>query len=248
MRDVERIAEKIQFALDRRQVVSIVLGSTVLLGVVFYLGVVVGKDLAQGEPQQVAESLDDLDREAERLARQLTFPETLTAEAAPEAPSPIAAAEARGEGAAARAREQAEREKAEREKAEREKAEREREEKERLAREAARREEEAARQVAAAPPEVPAAPPAAPVVQQDEGAPTFTVQVGAMPTREEADALVASLRARGLAPYVVEADVPGKGFFYRVRLGRFGSRDEANRYLRDLQREADLAGFVAQAD
>lgn len=247
MRDVDRIAEKIEIALDRRQVVSIVLGSTILLGVVFYLGVTVGKELAQPPPAPIAGSLDDLDREAERIAQQLTFPDALTDEPAPPPPSPTAAAEARVDAEEARRAEAARREA------------------ERRAEEAARKaeteaaaahttEQPAAAAVARAEAPEPAAPaPDEPKREAQAGAGAgeggaFTVQVGAMPNRAEADALVAQLRSRGLSPYVVEADIPGKGHFYRVRIGRFPTREAAQRYLADLKREAELGGFVAQAD
>jgi DedD protein len=38
--------------------------------------------------------------------------------------------------------------------------------------------------------------------------------------------------------------VPGKGRFHRVRVGSFDSRDQAERYLRDVNRETGAKGFV----
>jgi cell division septation protein DedD len=43
------------------------------------------------------------------------------------------------------------------------------------------------------------------------------------------------------------ADVPGKGRFWRVRVGGFDTKDAAERYLRDAGRETGAKGFVAPA-
>ena len=65
--------------------------------------------------------------------------------------------------------------------------------------------------------------------------------------REEADRFAARLRDRGYAPYIVTAEVPGKGTWYRVRMGSFASKDAASRYLQDFKRETQLDAFVASA-
>ncbi|MDY7231640.1 SPOR domain-containing protein [Hyalangium rubrum] len=76
----------------------------------------------------------------------------------------------------------------------------------------------------------------------------FTLQLSAFQTREEADRFVARLRDRGYAPYIVAAEVPKKGTWYRVRMGSFPSRDAATRYLADFKRETQLDAFVAGAN
>ena len=53
------------------------------------------------------------------------------------------------------------------------------------------------------------------------------------------------MKDRGYPAYIVEADVPGKGTWYRVRLGRFPSKDEAGRYLSDFRRETRMDAFIA---
>ena len=60
----------------------------------------------------------------------------------------------------------------------------------------------------------------------------WTVQVFASRSRAKADGLVASLRRQGYGAYAVSVEIKGKTF-YRVRVGRYGSRREA---LADLQR------------
>jgi len=75
----------------------------------------------------------------------------------------------------------------------------------------------------------------------------FTLQLSATQTREEADRFASSLKAKGYAPYIVAAQVPGKGTWYRVRLGGFPSRDAASRYLQDFRRETQMDAFVASS-
>ena len=76
----------------------------------------------------------------------------------------------------------------------------------------------------------PAAPAAeaAEVERRAEPDPTgYTIQIKAFRHRREARQFIAALREAGYRPYLLAADVPGKGRFYRVRLGRFTSVAEA---------------------
>jgi len=73
----------------------------------------------------------------------------------------------------------------------------------------------------------------------------FPLQISAFQNRQEADRFAAKLRDRGYAPYIVAAEVPNKGTWYRVRMGSFPSRDAATRYLTDFKRETQLDAFVA---
>lgn len=48
----------------------------------------------------------------------------------------------------------------------------------------------------------------------------YTVQVASCQTRKEAEEMKAKLSARGQQAYVVETVIPGKGTWYRVRVGK----------------------------
>ncbi|HZH75902.1 MAG TPA: SPOR domain-containing protein [Archangium sp.] len=76
----------------------------------------------------------------------------------------------------------------------------------------------------------------------------FTLQLSAFQNRPEADRFAAKLRDRGYAPFIVSAEVPGKGTWYRVRMGSFASKEAASRYLTDFKRETQLQAFVAAAN
>lgn len=73
----------------------------------------------------------------------------------------------------------------------------------------------------------------------------FTLQISAFQNRPEAERFAAKLRDRGYAPYILTAEVPNKGTWYRVRMGSFPSKDAASRYLTDFKRETQLQAFVA---
>ncbi len=63
----------------------------------------------------------------------------------------------------------------------------------------------------------------------------FAVQVAAVQTTAEAEALVNSLRERGLHSYWVKTEVAGKGVYYRVRVGgQFATTQQATEFGRKL--------------
>lgn len=70
---------------------------------------------------------------------------------------------------------------------------------------------------------------------------TYAVQVYAQRTEAEAEASAASIQRRygdlfgGGKPFVVRAEVPGKGTFYRVRVGPFAGNQAANSVCQQLK-------------
>jgi len=98
-----------------------------------------------------------------------------------------------------------------------------------------------ARPVAVAP-EGPAAMPQPPI---DPG--KFTVQLGASQDRTDAAQLASRASAAGLKAYVAEARLPGKGVWYRIRIGAFADKDSAERFRRDVERELRAPAVVMPA-
>lgn len=74
----------------------------------------------------------------------------------------------------------------------------------------------------------------------------YTLQVKAARDKDEADAVAEKLRKAGFEPSLIVADVPGKGRYYRVRVGRFENVEEAREFQRKLKARSGLsdAGFV----
>lgn len=247
MRDTHRMREKYDLSLDSRQVVSLLIGGIVVLGAVFVLGVLVGKKLA-GTPRadHAPDLLTALDHKSDALERAratppLTFQDELTrpAGSTPTAITPPATPAAATTPAkpapvlhpaavpAPTAATEAKPEKTPAEK----------------------KAEPAARPP---PPEsvatrsTPAAAHPSPKVPEATSATgAFTLQLGASLNRDDAERQAARLREKGYAPYIVTAEVPGKGTWYRVRMGSFPTKDAATRYLQDFRRETQAEAFVA---
>lgn len=256
MRDTHRMKEKFDLSLDNRQVMSLLVGGIVVMGAVFVLGVVVGKKLATSESAADApDLLTLLDKKAEAMQEvrkepPLTFQDELTKKAPPlavaepapppqKAPEPARPPEPQKVAEPAKA--------------------------------AAPAEVVAARAVAKVEPAVPSkvdqtpvptrtaasegglkdafaraqqpAPAKPPAEAKTGGA--WTLQLSSSQSKDEADKFAARLRDRGYAPFIVQADVPGRGLWYRVRMGSFPTKEAASRYLLDFKRETQMDAFVA---
>ncbi len=226
MRDVHKLKEKYELSLDTRQILTLTFVGVIALGGVFVLGVAVGKKLAsEDKVDHPADLLSQLDAKSQEP--KLTYQDELTRPAAKPPPPPPA------------------------------------------------EDVKPTPAPAPAPPPAPAptaaapepAPPVVPTrtVERDAGdlkeaiaraqKPTeaspdgnWTLQLSAYQDKAEADRFAADLRGKGYAPFVVEAHVAGKGTWYRVRMGRFPSKDAAGRYLTDFQRETQIQAFVTNAN
>lgn len=193
-----KLREKFELSLDGRQVASIVVGALVLLGVVFVLGLNVGKQIALRQAEhELAGDLEALDRAPAPPApvkdEALTFHDRLTREAPPATPpaAPPAPAPA------------------------------------------------PAPQAVAPPPRAPEPTPTPAAPPSDK---PWTVQLAAAQERAEAERI--ATRFAALNPRIEQAEVPGKGRFWRVRVGGFDTKEAAERYLRDVARETGAKGFV----
>lgn len=253
MRDSHRLKEKYELSLDSRQIVTLTVTSLVVLGGVFVLGVVVGKKLANETQrlEQPADILSAADRRTEALAQAekapaLTFQEELTKKPSAEpviaeAPKPAVAVKPPEPPKPVEPP------------------------KEEPVKVAEVKAPEAKPEPAPRLSETPKAEPVATrtndagalkdafgkLQRGPEGAAadgTWTLQLSAFQDQAEAERFAAGLRDKGYAPYVVEAAIAGKGTWYRVRMGRFGSKDAASTYLNDFKRETSIAGIVTNAN
>jgi cell division septation protein DedD len=86
-----------------------------------------------------------------------------------------------------------------------------------------------------------------PRATESAGGSAWTIQISASQEKTEADRLAGGLRDKGYAPFVTEAQIIGKGTWYRVRVGQFANREAANRYLDDFKRETMMNAFVTAA-
>lgn len=74
----------------------------------------------------------------------------------------------------------------------------------------------------------------------------FALQAAAFPTEAGADELAAKLKAAGLPSYVVSADLARRGRWFRVRVGRFNTAEDAQKYAAEAQLRAKAAGMSLQ--
>jgi len=239
MRDANRIREKFQLALDGRQVASVVVGALVILGGVFVLGLNVGKQLAQRQVQAgpgAADPLAALDAPPPSADAgeppKLSYHEALTRPADPPRPPPKPASAAKAPAAPSPGPKPSPTPPA-----------------------APAPQSPTPTATPASTPTTPATPTTTPLpTPKLTGAPVpaaeprgaFAIQVGASQDLGEAHRILE--RFKGHRGRIVAAEIPGKGRWYRVRLGAFETRQDAERYLSDLARETGAKGFVAPND
>lgn len=230
MRDgTSRSPDKLELSLDGRQIASVVVGALVILGVVFVLGLNVGRQVAVRQAEAArAPSLEALDRaplasgESAVPASSLTFHDSLTKERPPAQPpvsAPVVIPAATPETLAA-------------------------------ARPTAPVAEPARSPEPANSPEPAASGGSAqgrpravtPAPSRTSPAGAFTIQLGAVRDHAEAERLAA--RFRSYSPRIEAAEIAGTGKVFRVRVGSFETRDAAARSLSDVSRETGAKGWV----
>jgi septal ring-binding cell division protein DamX len=246
LRDVERWKDKIEVRLDNRQVFFLFFGSALVACLLFILGVIVGKRL-ESRGRAIAPEIEDplalLDKVA---ATPRTGPEPPAAlpkvlfGATPPAtskPAPRAPAEARPAPAKPAAKMEPAPAKPEPPRPS-----------------VATKAESAAKPPAApaAKPEPTAKTPAAPakkvaIATPPSGADAkakgrFTLQLGSFPDRAEAEAFSHRFTPQGA--YVIASEIPGKGIWYRVRVGDYGSAKDAIAAKSTFEKQHNVIAYV----
>jgi DedD protein len=77
-----------------------------------------------------------------------------------------------------------------------------------------------------------------------EGA--FTLQIASYEQPGAAQAFAKGLRARGHQTFVTSADIPGRGRFWRVRIGPFDTKWEAQAYREKFEEQERMNTFVVR--
>ncbi len=72
----------------------------------------------------------------------------------------------------------------------------------------------------------------------------YQLQVSSFKTREEADKFAQELRIRGHKSYVIQANVPSRGTWYRVRVGPFPTQAAASAYRSSFEAKEHVVPFV----
>ena len=81
--------------------------------------------------------------------------------------------------------------------------------------------------------------------EQEQADRKFTIQVASMKDSRDADKIVSKLKKKGFPAYRSIGKIPGKGIWYRVRVGYFKNRDDAGLTLKRLKKEK-IAAVILQ--
>jgi len=225
MRDLDRWKDKVEISLDGRQIFFLFFGSAVAACLIFVVGVLLGKRIEARalalQPAPIEDPLAALDQlgDADEADEGLTFHKALTPPKAEMPKKPEKAAEKPV------VEEEAPPTRSEPKKIEVKKPE-------------------------APKPALPAARPQ--VVQQqptkkpDATASHFTLQLSAFPDKADAEEFMRKIQSAGYKPFLVASEIPGKGVFYRVRVGDYGSRQAAVDAKTDFEKKQRIIAYVAK--
>ncbi len=72
----------------------------------------------------------------------------------------------------------------------------------------------------------------------------FTLQLSSFQDKHEAEAYLSSVKAAGYAAHLTEAEVSGKGTFYRIRMGTYRSLEAANDAKLELDKSLKKSASV----
>ena len=242
-RETELYKDRIEVSLDGPQIFYLFFGGAVIVGLVFVLGVMVGRRVeARGhvERTHVATAVDPL-AALDRLeaGSGLTFQGALRGGETkpPEVDKKIAAIAA--------ARQSPEEKKAGEEK----KADKKPEDKkadEKIAEDKKPEDKKVAKaEDKSDKPEKKSDDKKSDDKKPEEKKPRYTLQLSSFQDRSEADAYLASIKSAGFSAFVSEGEVDGKQF-YRVRLGSYRSLDAANDAKSDFEKATKKSALVTK--
>jgi len=72
----------------------------------------------------------------------------------------------------------------------------------------------------------------------------YSVQIGSYPNMAEATKVVEKWKGKGYPAYLMIADIPDRGRWYRVRIGGFESRGEATKYMDEFTARENVEALV----
>jgi len=72
----------------------------------------------------------------------------------------------------------------------------------------------------------------------------LTVQVASVKNMDDAGRMIAKLKKKGFAAYMTTARIPGKGTWYRVRIGSFQTKSEALDVINKLKKEKFTGSYI----
>jgi len=78
------------------------------------------------------------------------------------------------------------------------------------------------------------------------GVDVYSLQLSSFQDKGEAEVFMGKLREGGMKPFLIPAQIPGRGVWYRVRLGTYGSWDEALAAKQSFEQNQKIIAYVAK--
>ena len=72
----------------------------------------------------------------------------------------------------------------------------------------------------------------------------YTLQIASYPEKGMAEDDIKKMKQRGYAAFIVASDLPGKGTWYRVRLGSFSNKALAEKLQKELRAKEGISPFI----
>jgi cell division protein FtsN len=257
MKESRKWKDGVELFLDNRQIFLLFFSSAVVLSLVFALGVVVGKrttDRPAAKPATDPLALLDQMGGEDKLDENLTFNEALSPKekGGENADARLEPKEDEASGKPVQKAPPSHREEPKKRTASRkstEKPERQarskRQEDKRKRAESGQLEAKVAKnkpQRASAKTEVAGAE------KETSGQGEYSLQLSSFQEKREAELFMAKLREGGMKPFMILAKIPGRGVWYRVRLGSYRSWDEALQAKKTFEREQKIIAYVARTE
>lgn len=243
-REPELYKDKVEVSLDGRQIFYLFFGGAVIVGMVFVLGVLVGRrveargHIDQARTHAARDPLAALDR-LEGTSGALAFRGALTGK---DAPTEVEATIARLEKARGKAEPAAKPGKPEAVASTKPEVTKPEVTKFEAAKpEAAKPEAEGP---VTRPEQAESKPQSKPESKPEEPKQRYTLQLSSFQDRKEAEAFLATIKAKGYDAKITVAEVAGKGTFYRVRMGSYRSVEAANTAKAELEKAGHPSASV----
>ena len=75
---------------------------------------------------------------------------------------------------------------------------------------------------------------------------SYTLQLSSFQERREAETFMQKLRGAGMKPYMTPTTIPGRGVWFRVRLGKYKSWDDALAAKQDFEKKQQVIAYVSK--
>ncbi|MBN1282541.1 MAG: SPOR domain-containing protein [Proteobacteria bacterium] len=72
----------------------------------------------------------------------------------------------------------------------------------------------------------------------------YSVQIGSYPDLAEGTKIAEKWKGKGYPAFIMIADIPDRGRWYRVRIGGFENREDAMRYMQELSAKENVEALV----